>query len=74
MTAPITLAVARDLAGLDATPHDLKRTAVTWGFQRGMSREDAADYFSTTAATLERVYRQHSPDHQGRAVEVMERK
>lgn len=55
----------------DATPHDLKHTAVTWAFQRGMSREDAADWFDTTAATLERVYRQHSPDHQERARQIM---
>lgn len=56
------------------TPHDLKRSAVTWAFQRGMSREDAADYFDTTAATLEAVYRAYSPNHQARAVKVMERR
>ena len=53
------------------TPHTLKHTAVTWAFQRGMSREDAADYFDTTAATLESVYRSQSPDHQARARQVM---
>ena len=58
----------------DATPHTLKHTAVTWFFQRGGSREDATDYFDTTAQTLERVYRQHSPDHQSRAVEIMGRR
>jgi integrase len=60
-------------AGLvGVTPHTLKHTAVTWAFQRGMSREDAADYFDTTAATLESVYRSQSPDHQVRARRVME--
>lgn len=54
------------------TPHVLKHTAVTWAFQKGMTLEDAADYFSTSAATLERVYRQHSPLYQDRAVAVLE--
>jgi integrase len=62
-------------AGIEAaTPHTLKHTAVTWAFQRGMAMEDAVGFFSTSAATLERVYRQHSPLHQRRAVEIMERK
>ena len=67
---------ARERAGLgpEVTPHTLKHTAVTWAFQRGISLEDAADYFGTTAATLEGVYRQHSPDHQQRAVAIMERR
>lgn len=54
------------------SPHVLKHTAVTWAFQAGMTKEDAADYFSTTSATLERVYRQHSPEYQNRAVSVMD--
>ncbi|GMG81925.1 site-specific integrase [Paralimibaculum aggregatum] len=67
-------AAARIAAGLpDVTPHDLKRTAVTWAFQGGMTLPDAADDFSTDSATLERVYRAHSPDHQARAVRVIER-
>ncbi|MEL7471270.1 MAG: tyrosine-type recombinase/integrase [Pseudomonadota bacterium] len=61
-----------DLSGV--TPHVLKHTAVTWAFQRGMSVEDAADYFSTSSQTLESVYRQHSPYHQDRAVAAMERR
>lgn len=67
---------ARERAGLgpEVTPHTLKHTAVTWAFQRGISLEDAADYFDTTAATLEAVYRQHSPDHQQRAVAIMEKR
>jgi integrase len=66
---------ACEVAGIeDATPHSLKHSAVTWAFQRGMSREDASDYFDTSPATLESVYRQHSPHHQSRAVEIMERR
>jgi integrase len=63
------------LAKLDGvTPHTLKHTAVTWAFQRGMSLEDASGYFSTSAKTLEDVYRQHHPDYQGRVVKAMESK
>lgn len=66
-------AVAR--AGLDdVTRHTLKHTAVTWAFQRGMTIEDAADYFSTSAPTLLRVYRQHAPEYQVRAAKVMDRR
>lgn len=69
------LARAAEKAGVeDIRPHDLKRTAVTWAFQKGMSLEDAADYFSTDAKTLERVYRQHSPLYQGRAVAILDRR
>ncbi len=57
----------------DVTPHTLKHTAVTLAFQGGMTIEQATDYFATTAATLERVYRQHSPHHQSQAVEIMQR-
>lgn len=60
-------------AGLpDVSPHTLKHTAVTWAFQAGMTIEDAADFFATTAATLERVYRQHSPRYQDRAVAALD--
>jgi len=58
----------------EVSPHTLKHTAVTWAFQKGMTREDAAEYFSTSAKTLESTYRQHSPEHQQRAAEIMERK
>ncbi len=62
-------------AGLpDVSPHTLKHTAVTWAFQAGMTIEDAADFFATTAATLERVYRQHSPRYQDRAVAALDAK
>ena len=68
-------AAAARRAGIeDVTPHDLKRTAVTWAFQRGMSMEDAVDWFSTSRATLEAVYKQHSPLYQARAKAIMEGK
>ena len=57
-----------------ATPHDLKRTSVTWGFQNGMSMEDAVDFYATSYKTLEAVYRQHSPHYQNRAVGIMSRR
>jgi integrase len=66
-------AVRRAGLGPDVTPHTLKHTAVTWAFQRGMTLEDAADWFATTPDTLMRVYRKHSPEHQSRAKAVMER-
>lgn len=64
---------AAERAGIEgATIHDLKRTAVTWFFQKGGSLEDAVEYFSTSAATLMKHYRAHSPHYQSRAVGVME--
>ena len=57
----------------NVTPHTLKYTAITWFFQAGGSMEDAEDYFATSAATLRRFYRKHSPHYQARARETMER-
>lgn len=69
------LAAAARRAGLvGVTPHVLKRTAVTWAFQQGMTLEDAADWFATSPATLMKHYRAHSPNYQSRAKAVMERK
>lgn len=56
------------------TPHTMKHTAVTRAFQNGMSKEDAAEFFATSAETLERVYREHSPEYQNRAVSIMEKR
>jgi hypothetical protein len=39
-----------------------------------MNREDAADWFDATMQMPERAYRRHSPDHQGRALAIMERR
>jgi integrase len=62
-------------AGLtDVTPHTLKHTAITWAIQKGLSVEDAADYFDTSAETIRKVYCHHSPAYQDRAVAILERK
>lgn len=67
------LAAAAERAGIDGvSPHVLKHTAVTWAFQRGMSLEDAADWFATSPQTLMRHYRAHSPHYQDRARAIME--
>ncbi|PZU43800.1 MAG: integrase [Sphingomonas sp.] len=66
---------ASDRAGMpDVTPHTLKHTAITWAIQRGLTVEDAADYFDTSPETIRRVYYHHSPHYQDRAVEVLSRK
>lgn len=68
-------ALARDKAGLpDVSPHTLKHTAVTWAIQRGLTVEDAADYFDTSGETIRKTYYHHSPHYQDRALEVLERK
>jgi integrase len=61
-------------AGLDATPHTLRHTAITWAMQRGVNLADAAGFFGVSMETLERVYWHHHPDYQQSAVEAMERK
>jgi integrase len=67
-------AIACYKAGIEgATPHTLKHTAVTLGFQSGLTMEDATDYFATTAETLTRVYRQHSPHKNHAALGPMQR-
>ena len=69
------LRAAARRAGLEGvTPHVLKHTAVTWAFQRGMTLEDAADWFATSPATLMKHYRAHSPHYQSRARAIMEGK
>jgi integrase len=66
---------ARDRAGLDGiTPHTLKHSAITWAIQKGLTAEDAADYFDTSAETIRKVYYHHSPHYQDRALEILERK
>lgn len=67
------LRAAARRAGIDGvSPHVLKHTAVTWAFQRGMTLEDAADWFATSPATLLKHYRAHSPEYQTRAKTIME--
>jgi len=65
---------ACDKAGIEGvTPHTLKHTAVTLGFQSGLTMAEAKDYFATTQETLERVYKQHSPLHNKAAMGPMQR-
>ncbi len=61
-------------AGLDATPHTLRHTAITWAMRYGVMIADAAGFFGVSIETLERVYLHHHPDYQASAVEAMERK
>lgn len=66
---------ARDRADLpDVTPHVLKHTAITWAMQKGLTVEDAADYFDTSAETIRKVYYHHSPHYMDRALDILERK
>ncbi len=66
---------ARDRAKLpDVTPHVLKHTAITWAIQKGLTVEDAADYFDTSAETIRSVYYHHSPHYMDRALDILERK
>lgn len=66
---------ARTEAGLlDVSPHTLKHTAITWAIQRGLTVEDAADYFDTSAETIRGTYYHHSPHYQQRALAILNRK
>ena len=59
-------AVAR--AGLPGiTPHVLRHTAATWMAQRAVPLEKIAGWLGNSAATMERVYAHHSPDHMAEA-------
>lgn len=60
-------AVADARLSADVTPHVLKHTAITWGMQNGMTKEDAAGFFATTVETIERHYWHHHPDYQREA-------
>jgi len=63
------------LAGLEGvTPHTLKHTAITWAIANGMSREDAAGYFSTSIQTIETTYWHHSPHYQKAAADITDKK
>ncbi len=50
------------------TQHGMKYTTITLFIQGGGSAEDAADYFSTSIATIEKTYWHHSPHYQARAI------
>lgn len=55
-------------------PHTLRHTAASWLLQRGVPVWQAAGYLGMSAATLERVYGHHSPDHLKGAAEAITRK
>ena len=66
---------AAQRAGLEGvTPHVLKHTAVTWAIMSGLGVEDAAEFFDTSPQTLRKTYWHHSPHHQERALEIVERR
>jgi len=56
------------------SPHTLKHTSVAWFFERGGTIESAVSYYATSAATLQRVFRKHSPAHQKSATDVWDRR
>ena len=58
-------------AGIDASPHALRHTAVTWAMQNRADLYEAAGYFGMTIEVLQNTYGHHHPDHQssvGKAV------
>lgn len=63
---------ADDLGLTDVTPHTLKHTAITWALQNGASIWDVAGFFSTSTATIERVYGHHSDDYMASALRAVE--
>lgn len=63
--------ICREAGLSDVTRHTLKHTAITWAMQLGMPLNDAAQYFSTSRDTLERVYWHHHPDYQNEAAATM---
>lgn len=56
------------------TPHWLRHTAATWLMEGGADVWDAAAYLGMTAATLEKHYGHHRPDHQAAARKAIARK
>lgn len=68
---PIPSWPLRSPAGSWPSAASLKHTAITLAIQAGISVEDAADYFSTSLETIQKVYWHHSPHHQARAVAAM---
>jgi integrase len=69
------IARAAERAGLgEVTPHVLKHTAITWAVMNGLGVEDAAEFFDTSPETIRRHYWHHSPHHQERALEIVERR
>jgi len=66
--------IAED-AGVDrVTPHTLKHTAVTWALQNGASTWDAAGFFATSQATIEKTYGHHATDYMASALGAVEKR
>ena len=61
---------ARD-AGVECTPHDLRRTATTWLLQRGVDPWRAAGFLGLTLETLQAHYAKHSPEHLADAADAI---
>jgi len=70
-TAWAKIVVEADL-GWRPTPHTLKHTAITWAIEGGASIADASGFFSTSIATIERVYWHRSPHFQSGALGAIE--
>lgn len=64
--------VAEARLGWRPTPHTLKHTAITWAIEGGASLVDAAAFFATSTATIERTYWHRSPHYQTGAVAAIE--
>ena len=69
------IARAAERAGLaGVSVHTLKHSSITWAVMNGLSVEDASESFNTSPETIRRTYWHHSPHHQERALEVVERR
>jgi len=58
-------------AGVECTPHDLRRTATTWLLQRGVDPWRAAGFLGLTLETLQAHYAKHSPEHLADAADAI---
>lgn len=61
------LAAVRRAGLTDVTPHVLRHTAATWMAADGVPLADIAMFLADSEATVERVYRKHTPDYLMRA-------
>lgn len=55
-------------------PHILRHSCATWLMERGISKEEAADYLGMTPDTLWETYRHHHPNWQSGPAQVMPKK
>lgn len=65
--------IADDAGLTDVTPHTLKHTAITWALQNGATTWDAAGFFATSQATIEKTYGHHATDFMESALRAVER-